>query len=182
MKLSKEAFSIGVVITVVIGAAQWYHFKYHLPKREVMVYYNHDIQADDQIVQLIRQADKFVYFAVYTFTQADIRDALLGAKYRGLIVKGLVDHDQTKGLADQTKIINELRKAGIPIAEDNHQGIMHLKVIVTDKAYASGSYNWTSAATKVNDEVLEVGADAIIRRQYQDLLTKIFSQYAIISL
>ena len=35
---------------------------------------------------------------------------------------------------------------------------MHLKVLVTEK-HASGSYNWTSAATNLNDEVLEVGRD-----------------------
>ncbi len=102
-----------------------------------------------------------MYFAVYTFTRDDIKDALLGAKFRGLIVQGIVDKDQTASLVSQTKLVKTLRDAGIPVAVQSHSGIMHLKAVVTDHGYISGSYNWTAAATKVNDEVIEVGRDDI---------------------
>jgi phosphatidylserine/phosphatidylglycerophosphate/cardiolipin synthase-like enzyme len=52
-----------------------------------------------------------------------------------------------------------------------------MKAVVTDKAYASGSFNWTSAATNLNDEVLEVGRDENIRKQYQHILEELFSRY-----
>ena len=54
---------------------------------------------------------------------------------------------------------------------------MHTKVLVTDKAYASGSYNWTSSATNINDEILEVGSDEAIRSQYQSILEEMFNKY-----
>jgi phosphatidylserine/phosphatidylglycerophosphate/cardiolipin synthase-like enzyme len=64
----------------------------------------------------------------------------------------------------------------IPNIQD-HRGIMHTKVLVTDKAYASGSYNWTAAATDLNDEMLEVGQDAAIRQEYQNILEEMFKKY-----
>jgi phosphatidylserine/phosphatidylglycerophosphate/cardiolipin synthase-like enzyme len=54
---------------------------------------------------------------------------------------------------------------------------MHTKVLVTDKAYASGSYNWTAAATNINDEILEVGQDETIRQEYQTILEEMFDKY-----
>src|SRR5258708_438260 len=152
MKITKEAVFAVVVISL-LGLCGWlYYGNRHQPTNASRVYYNHDTQANEQIIGLIRDADKFIYFAVYTFTRSDIKDALLGAKYRGVEIRGLVDRDQTAGLPDQAKIVEQLRDAGIPVAIDHHAGIMHLKTIVTEKAYASGSYNWTASATTINDE------------------------------
>ena len=50
---------------------------------------------------------------------------------------------------------------------------MHIKAVVTDKGYASGSYNWTGSATKVNDEVLEVGTNRYLHDEYYKILKKI---------
>jgi len=181
MKINKEAFFV-VAIIALATLSGWLYYSYHLKSAGIIhVYYNQDIAANEQVIDIIQNADKFVYFAVYTFTQTDIKDALLGAKYRGLDVRGLVDRDQTKGLEAQAKIVKELRDAGVPIATEDHQGIMHLKAIVTDKAYLSGSYNWTASATHINDEVLETGSNEGVRRQYQQLLEKLLAKYAIIT-
>src|ERR1019366_3637264 len=56
-------------------------------------------------------------------------------------------------------------------------GIMHIKTIVTDSAYASGSYNWTGSATTENDEVLEIGNDPALRQAYENILTKLLAAY-----
>jgi len=48
---------------------------------------------------------------------------------------------------------------------------------VTEKAYASGSFNWTAAATNLNDEVLEIGYDEAVRQKYQNILEEIFKKY-----
>ena len=108
----------------------------------------------------------------------DIKDALLAAKYRGLEVKGITDRKQVAEVDQQKQIIKELREAGIPVFEQDHMGIMHTKLMVTDKAYASGSYNWTAAATNLNDEVLEVGKDESIRKQYLNIFNELWARYA----
>ena len=131
-------------------------------------------QNDQEIIRLVNSADKYVYFAVYYFTMKDIADALIRAKERGLIVWGITDAVASE---DSNKaIVEELRAAGIPIEVQKHQdGIMHVKALVTDKAYASGSYNWTQSATLANDEVLEIGTDDAVRNQYLSIIQKILT-------
>lgn len=180
MKLSRDAYYLAVIILLIALCGQFFYtYKYEPEsKREIQVYYNQDIEANKKIISEIQNADKFVYFAVYTFTRNDIKDVLLGAKHKGLDVQGITDASQVKKIELQGKIIKELREAGIPIAVQDHLGIMHLKTLVTDKSYASGSYNWTAAATNINDEVLEIGRDEEIRRQYEKVLRQLFDKYS----
>jgi len=177
MKNKKDIFYISAIILLAGATGQsYYSFKYQ-PAHQIQVYYNQNQPLNTEIVNLIRDADKFVYFSVYTFTRTDIEAALLAAKYRGLRVVGLTDRDQYSQLPAQKKLIDELRGKGIPVYTQDHLGIMHTKVLVTDKAYASGSYNWTAAATNLNDEVLEIGSDVSIRQEYQNILEQMFKKY-----
>ena len=170
-----------IVIALLIALSGQFYYTYHYKpakEREVRVYYNHDVAANVEITNTVQDAEKFVYFAIYTFTREDIRDALLAAKYRGLEVRGIVDKKQSFGLDAQEKIIKELQAAGVDIVFNNHSYIMHLKTVVTDKGYVTGSYNWTASATDSNDEIIEVGVDEDLRKQYQKTLEEIINKYA----
>lgn len=179
MKLKRDiAYLTVIAILIAIAGQFWYSYRYRPEQqRQVNVYYNQERELNKEIIEVVRDADKFVYFAVYTFTRQDIKDALLAAKYRGLTVAGLTDREQTKRVDQQEAIIKELRDKGIPVYEQDHVGIMHLKVVVTEKAYASGSFNWTSAATNLNDEILEVGRDEELRKKYQAEVEKLLAKY-----
>ncbi len=179
MKFNKDFIYIVVIAILVAMCGQLIYSYEYIPHRErkVEVFYNRDIEANRKVISIIENADKFVYFAIYTFTRSDIKDALLGAKHRGLEVRGITDKDQLAKIDLQEKIIKELRDAGIPIAVQSHSAIMHIKTVVTDKGYVSGSYNWTAAATDSNDEVIEVGRDESIRRQYEQALTEVLAKY-----
>ncbi len=169
-----------IMIALLIALTGQFYYTYHykpLADRSVKIYYNQDIQANVEVVRTIQDADQFVYFAIYTFTREDIRDALLGAKHRGLTVAGIIDRRQTLSLDSQRSVKSELEKAGIPIVMNDHSYIMHLKTVVTDKGYVSGSYNWTDAATVDNDEILEVGRDGATRKQYEKTLREIIEKY-----
>lgn len=179
MKTStKEKIYIATILVLIALCGQFYYSYKYIPQhaRDVTVYYNQQQPLNTEVINVIRDADKFVYFSIYTFTRQDIKDALLAAKYKGLTVIGITDKDQYQQASGQKQIINQLRDAGIPVYEQNHDGIMHMKVVVTDNAYASGSYNWTGAATTINDEVLEVGHDESERSQYQKVLETVFAK------
>lgn len=175
--IHKERLYIVVIIFLIALCGQFYYSYHYTPSHTISVSYNKDEDLSSQITHTIRNADKFVYFAIYTFTKQDMKDALLGAKYRGLTVIGITDKNQYQGIEIQRKIIDELRNAGIPIYEQDHSAIMHIKAVVTEKAYASGSYNWTASATNANDEVLEVGTDENVRSQYEKIMLEIFRRY-----
>lgn len=170
-----------IVIALLIALSGQFYYTYHykpLAARDVTIYYNQDHQVNVEVTRAIQNADKFVYFAIYTFTREDIRDALLAAKYRGLEVRGIMDKKQSLGLDGQRAIMNELQKAGIEIILNDHSYIMHLKTVVTDKGFVSGSYNWTASGTNLNDEIIELGTDEDIRKQYEKIIKDIINRYA----
>lgn len=170
-------FIIIILLTALCGQF-WYTYKYKpAQERDVRIYYNQDQQANIEVTRTIQDAEKFVYFAIYTFTRDDIRDALLAAKYRGLEVRGIIDKNQSKAIDSQKAIVKELQDAGIDVVFNDHSYIMHLKTVVTDKGWVSGSYNWTTAATNLNDEIIEVGNDEDLRKQYEDTIRKIIDHY-----
>jgi phosphatidylserine/phosphatidylglycerophosphate/cardiolipin synthase-like enzyme len=178
-KFKRDAIYL-IVIALLIALCGQFYYTYHykpLAVRDVTIYYNQDHQLNSEITKTIQDADKFVYFGIYTFTREDIRDALLAAKYRGLDVRGIIDRKQSFGLDAQQAIVKELQNAGIRVVFNDHSYIMHLKTVVTDKGYVSGSYNWTAAATNLNDEIVEVGRDEDIRKQYERTMLDIIARY-----
>lgn len=143
---------------------------------EPMILYSLDKRANDQaIIDIIDAAQKYIYFAVYTFTKNDIADALINAKKKGIDVQGITDTEQAK--SDYEKpIVQKLKAAGIQIETQQHDdGLMHIKAVVTDKEYAMGSYNWTESATVANDELLEIGTDDRVSAAYADIIKRILA-------
>ena len=136
-------------------------------------------QNDKEIIALIEGAKSHIYFAIYTFTLPSIADALVEAKKRGIDVRGVVDSGQSSN-SYGSPITEKLLAAGITLVTEKHptgNGIMHIKALVTDSAYAIGSYNWTSSATTINDELLEIGTDPSLRQTYENILTKLLNAY-----
>lgn len=166
----------GAMIGIFLAAALFMALRaVNPPARGARVIYSLDArQNDKEIIRLIDAADKYAYFAVYYFTLKDIADALVRAVNRGVDVRGITD---AAAAAESGKgIVAGLRAAGVSVEVQKHQdGIMHMKVLVTDKAYASGSYNWTAAATNANDEVLEIGSDPGVLAQYLAIVEKVIS-------
>lgn len=137
-------------------------------------------QNDKELIALIDNAKTHIYFAVYTFTLTNVAEALANAKKRGVDVRGLVDSGQSQEKFSEP-VMTILRNAGIPVVTEKHasgNGIMHLKMIVTDSAYAFGSYNWTTSATTINDEILEIGTNEKLRQTYEGILKKLLEAYA----
>ena len=153
-------------VTEKLAAAEFYsQFRiiYSLDKR----------QNDQEIVRLIDSAHYYAYFAMYTFTLSDVADALIRAKQRGVIVAGITDAIQAT-TTDEAFVLQKLSAAGINVLTQKHlDGIMHMKALVTDRAYAIGSYNWTESATDANDEILEIGTDPVLRNRYLSIVKKI---------
>lgn len=147
----------------------------------VRVFYSLDQkQNDKEIIALIDAAKSKIYFAIYTFTLPSIADALVAAKKRGVDVRGIVDSEQSSN-SYGAPITKKLLDAGISVVTEKHptgNGIMHIKTIITDSVYATGSYNWTNSATTINDEVLEIGTDPALRQAYENILKKLLDAYA----
>ncbi len=135
--------------------------------------------ADKELIAVIDGAKTHLYFAIYTFTHKGIAEALARAKARGVDVRGVVDSGQFQEQFS-SDVREILEKAGIPLVVEKHpggNGIMHLKMLVTDSTYVHGSYNWTNSATTINDELLEIGTDPTLRKVHEDFLLHLLEAY-----
>lgn len=168
---------VAIIVTSVLTTVTVQWVNQYSNAGDVRVIYSLDKRQNDQeIIKLIDNAEKYAYFAVYYFTHRDIAEALIRAKRRGIDVRGITDRVGSEQGTNK-KVTDLLRSAGIPLFVQKHRdGIMHIKLLVTDKAYASGSYNWTVAATEANDEVLEIGSNESLRKQYLSIIQKVLTE------
>lgn len=150
-----------------------------LPDSVRILYSLEERKNDKELIALIDAAKEHIYFAIYTFTLTDVADALIAAKKRGIAVYGVTDSSQAAS-GYGAPIVEKLLAADIPLVVEKHAsggGIMHIKAIVTESAYAVGSYNWTASATTANDELLEIGTDPALRQAYENVLKKLYETY-----
>lgn len=141
---------------------------------QVKLFYSLDSKENDkELINVIDHANKYIYFAIYTFTKDNIADALIRAKERGVQVSGIIDLSQSK-TASEVPLLQKLKDAGIDFKPQKHKsGIMHIKALVTENDFALGSYNWTEAATFENDEILEIGQDHNLHDQVLRIIKEV---------
>jgi phosphatidylserine/phosphatidylglycerophosphate/cardiolipin synthase-like enzyme len=123
----------------------------------------------------ISTAKSTLDIAIYSLTKKDIVDAIIAAKKRGVSVRIITDRIEAKSKAQETQL-QLLKSVGIPIKENSHSGLMHMKVSIIDKAVVTtGSYNYTQNASTENDEVLVVIHDPGIATNWEGEFQQMWS-------
>jgi phosphatidylserine/phosphatidylglycerophosphate/cardiolipin synthase-like enzyme len=125
-------------------------------------------KCSSHIVREIENAKRELLVAVYAFTSADLADALVQAKKRGVMVQVIIDrefdsrNDNSKGKFLEVQRIPLRRLSGSkPPNSAREVGLMHQKFAVVDRQIVfTGSYNWTQSADSFNDENLLLFRDA----------------------
>lgn len=111
--------------------------------------------AKQKLIQIIENSKKTVDIAIFTVTDKDIISHLCFATKRGVKVRLITDKKQTNSIKYQKDCIQKLIMNEIPVKINSHSGFMHLKLIISDNTtVATGSYNYTKAADRSNDEVV----------------------------
>lgn len=129
--------------------ASWYDLHFTAP-----VYpdnpANHKDGLDKNLVVLMDQATKTLDIADYDFDLADVADAMVRAKMRGVAVRMVTDTDTLQNVKDMAiqSAFGKLKAAGIPIVDDQRGPIMHNKFTIADNATVeTGSWNYTDGDT-----------------------------------
>ncbi|RDV84530.1 phospholipase D family protein [Ammonifex thiophilus] len=116
------------------------------------------------LCSLIGQARSSCDVAIYSLTHPDIVKALVQAHKRGVKVRVITDKEWQRN-DSQRHAVNVLLLAGIPVKENRHAGLMHLKMVVIDgEIVTTGSYNFTRSASEKNDEMFLVVKSAELSR------------------
>ena len=105
---------------------------------------------DEALAEAIDSAVLTVDVAVYSFNLWSIRNALLRAYHRGVVVRMVIESDNRN--RDEVQALIE---AGIPVLGDRMEGLMHDKFVVIDRAEVwIGSMNFTTGGAYRDDNNL----------------------------
>lgn len=139
-------------------------------------YFTQAQQHPDQALESqIKSAKSSLDIAIYSLTKKEIVNEILAAKKRGVNVRIITDKTEAKS-KDQAPELTTLKKAGIPIKENTHSGLMHLKVSIIDKSVVTtGSYNYSQSASTINDEVLVVIHDPKTADQFESQFERMWN-------
>lgn len=104
-----------------------------------------------RLIKYISMAKKSLKICVFNFTHNDLAKAVLDRHNNGVKVKIITDDECMNNLGSDIK---ELASKGIPVRTDNEKQFhMHNKFALIDNSILiTGSFNWTSQASKNNQE------------------------------
>ncbi len=108
---------------------------------------------DQALADAMDQAHLSVDMAAYSLNLWSIRDALIHANQRGVVVRLVMESDNM-----DNQEVQEILDAGIPILGDQREGLMHDKFVVIDRSEVwTGSMNFTTSGTyKDNNNLIRI--------------------------
>ena len=115
----------------------------------VKSYFSPGHDCENNIIEHISRSNQ-IDVAVYSITNRNITKALIAAHKRGAKIRIITDRTQAGG---KYSLVDTLKKAGLTVRTHRGYKIEHNKFAIFDNTYVvTGSYNWTTGATKHNSE------------------------------
>ncbi len=134
----------------------------------VSVYFGPQDNPITQIIAAVNRAQRSVDFAIFTFTDDALADALIAARARGVSVRGLWDSLAAGNAASDDE---RICAAGVAVKIENTRGLMHNKMLIIDAegtapTVVTGSLNWTATGNQANNENTLVIENGPLTLQY----------------
>lgn len=139
-------------------------------KREtVLIGPNPDIK--NNLVRLIREAEKELLVNVYLLTEPDVTEEIVAAKKRGVAVKVILEKDPYKLPGANRKSRDRLLNAGVDVFSSRDAfAFVHAKYAVADGArYVFATGNFTKSTFQKNREYFVFGEDPDSARFLKDV-------------
>lgn len=127
------------------------------------------------LLGLINSAHQSLQICVFTISDNRIREALLAAHRRGVMVRIITDNDKTD---DKGSDIDWLDGQGVPVRVDRTRHHMHHKFVIADaRQIATGSFNWTVSATRYNHENILLLNDETVIRGFSEEFERLWREF-----
>ena len=128
---------------------------------------------DEVLVAALDQARLSVDVAAYSLDLWSIRDALINAHKRGVVVRMVMESDDM-----DNQEVQQIKDAGIPIIGDQQQGLMHNKFIVMDQMDVwTGSMNYTTSGVyKDNNNLIHIRS-SLVAEDYSNEFDQMFNYH-----
>lgn len=132
----------------------------------VRCYFAPEDKVEDKIASEIRKTDKAIWVMAFSFTSYDLANELGRLSQRGVDVQVLLE--KRNAAANESKDRYLISK-GAKVYYDGNPDSMHHKVMVLDtRKVITGSYNFTQAAEKENDENVLIIESSQVAQKYVD--------------
>lgn len=135
-----------------------------------------------ELLRVIKQANKSIDIAIYSFTNREIAKALRDASSKGVKINIIYDKGQqstnnsTIGYLEKFENIHTCLLEGNPAKKGKYKGIMHHKMIIIDGSLIGfGSANWSKNAFENNYESLYFTDSKDIIKKSQNYYNKMLS-------
>lgn len=139
------------------------------------VYFSPDDGVSARLLRLVNEARTSIDVLAYSFTLDNLGDVLVMAQSRGVTVR--IVYDASKAVADSGSEYAFLLSRGMDVRLDGDDGAMHQKTIIVDRSVVVfGSYNFTSAAEKRNDENIFIIHDPGVADDFLDEFNRIYDR------
>jgi phosphatidylserine/phosphatidylglycerophosphate/cardiolipin synthase-like enzyme len=123
----------------------------------VETYFSPQDRAAVHVIRWIGSARQRIRFMAFSFTHDGIGEAVLDRWRAGVDVAGVFE---TSGSQTEFSELRQLREAGIDVLQDGNPWAMHHKVVVIDRRISVfGSFNFSAAGDRSNDENLLIVDD-----------------------
>ncbi|KAJ1663721.1 hypothetical protein IW140_004673 [Coemansia sp. RSA 1813] len=130
-----------------------------------------------KLIEFLSSAQSTLDICVFNITDNDIARAIGNAKKRGVEVRIITDDEQLKCKGSDVERLSD--QYGIPFKTDNDpQKFMHSKFAVIDRrAVWAGSYNWTIAARRSNNESVICTNDQTTAKAFSNEFEKLWNEF-----
>ena len=149
------------------GASDWYELYMTDPPQDYdPAHFSGEIP--EALIAKINSAQRSIDIAAFEFNLDPVADALIAAHNRGVAVRWFTDDEHGIETDDEEGRgqFQRLREAGIPVRDDQRNGLMHNKFIIFDeKSVWTGSTNLTiNGIFRNNNNVLFFDSPQIAAR------------------
>lgn len=140
--------------------------KFQIDNSTIEVYFSPQDKSSIRIVELIKNAKKYIYIPTFLITHTNISNELIKAKNRGIDVRIILDANNVYSRNTKHAI---LRSSGIPLKIENYAGKMHSKTMIIDDEYIIlGSMNFSNSGENKNDENMLVIHNQQFAKNYKN--------------
>ncbi|GAB4420871.1 MAG: phospholipase D-like domain-containing protein [Anaerolineales bacterium] len=141
----------------------------------VETYFSPDDGVEARILDLLKGAQKSIYFMAFSFTSDPFGSVIREKAASGLTVAGVMEAEQIKSNIGTE--YDPFAQASLDVYPDGNEGQMHHKVIVIDEEIViTGSYNFSRSAETRNDENVIIMYSKTIADLFMKEFQKVFEQ------
>jgi len=140
----------------------------------IQIYFAPENDVLDAMVTVVESARTSIRFMTFSFTEAEIANAILARAAAGASVQGIFE---TRGSQTEFSELRALFCGGLSVRQDGNPNTFHHKVLIVDnRIVITGSFNWSANATESNDENLIIIDDADLAAQYIAEFDRVWSR------